>query len=374
MSLPTVRLGDVIELAYGRPLADSERSDVGSVPVFGANGVKAYTECFLFKHPTVIVGRKGSVGELHFCDGPSWALDVAYYVVHDEARADLRFLYWQMKTLDLPSFAKGVKPGLNRNEVYNLNIALPSKAEQRRIVALLDEATQHIAALESAYAQTETKYAELASSALEAALTTVSCDRVERLGEICEIEIGRTPPRADPRQWDQDESSNNVWVSIADMTAVSGGVISSSKERISDLAAASGRLVRAGTLLMSFKLSIGKLAITGCDLYTNEAIAALCLPTNSRVSQRYLYHYLSSVDWMAEARGNEKVKGATLNKAKLKELRVPVPTFEDQVRISTHIDNLKIEIERGMTSARRRLERVRDLRQSMLEAAFRGDL
>jgi type I restriction enzyme S subunit len=255
-----------------------------------------------------------------------------------------------------------------------VTIPLRPMVEQRRIVSLLDEATQHIAALEAVYAQTAMKYADLASSALGATLKSVSCDRVERLGQICEIEIGRTPPRADSRQWDQDKSTNNVWVSIADMTAVSGGVISSSKERISDLAAASSRVVRAGTLLMSFKLSIGKLAVAGCDLYTNEAIAALCIHANSKVSQRYLYHYLSSVDWAAEARGNEKVKGATLNKAKLKELRIPVPNLEDHIRIATHVDNLKKETQSGMTSARCRLERARDLRQSALEAAFRGEL
>lgn len=169
------------------------------------------------------------------------------------------------------------------------------------------------------------------------------------LGELCTIQIGRTPARADSRQWDPQRRTKNVWVSIADMSASETLEISSSKEHLSDLGAASGRIVPAGTILLSFKLSIGKVAVTGCDLYTNEAIAALLLPDDAPVCREFLVWFLRSVDWEKEAAGSDKVKGATLNKKKLSGLLVPVPPVSEQKRIAAKLDAIDDRI-RGITT------------------------
>lgn len=160
------------------------------------------------------------------------------------------------------------------------------------------------------------------------------------LGELCTIQIGRTPARADSRQWDPQRLTGNVWVSIADMSASETLEISSSKEHLSDLGAASGRIVPAGTILLSFKLSIGKITVAGCDLYTNEAIAALLLPDDAPVSREFLVWFLRSVDWEKEAAGSDKVKGATLNKKKLSGLMVPVPPVAEQKRVSGALERI----------------------------------
>lgn len=91
---------------------------------------------------------------------------------------------------------------------------------------------------------------------------------------------------------------------------------------------------------MSFKLSIGKLAFAGTNLYTNEAIAALNVRSPKRLCPEFLYHYLSSVDWTALSAGSEKVKGATLNKAKLSVVPVPVPSLAEQRRIVAKLDSM----------------------------------
>ena len=155
---PLVPLGEVVELAYGRALPAEDRTPDGVVPVFGANGIKAFTDQALHNEATIIVGRKGSVGELVRCEGPSWALDVAYYTIPDSTRVDQDYLYYWLTAADLPSLAKGVKPGLNRNEVYAKDLSLPPLEDQARIVALLDEVS---AAADKAL--------ELATTRLEAA-------------------------------------------------------------------------------------------------------------------------------------------------------------------------------------------------------------
>ncbi len=141
----TKKLGEILELEYGKPLDESDRNPNGRYPVYGANGEKSRTDKFYCGTPTIVVGRKGSAGELTLTEGRFWPLDVTYFVTFDERKYDLRFLYYLLTTLELPKLAKGVKPGINRNEVYSQITEVPPLAQQQRIVAILDEAFAGIA-------------------------------------------------------------------------------------------------------------------------------------------------------------------------------------------------------------------------------------
>ena len=133
-------LGDICEFKYGKSLPAKNRIE-GAFPVFGSNGqvgshVKAITRA-----PTIVVGRKGSVGELHYSDSPCWPIDTTYYVDPSTSKADLRWLYHAMKMLRLTELNKAAAvPGLNRNDAYQQKILLPDIEDQRRIAAILDKA------------------------------------------------------------------------------------------------------------------------------------------------------------------------------------------------------------------------------------------
>ena len=152
------------------------------------------------------------------------------------------------------------------------------------------------------------------------------------LAELCDITIGKTPSRAEPRFW----GGRHTWLSIADMNA--GRKLCASAETISDAGAVEcrGRLVEPGTVLMSFKLSIGKVGVTEIPLYTNEAIAALPIRDPRRLSPGYLYYALQVVDLLAET--DNAAKGKTLNKGKLERLQIPVPPLDEQRRIAAILD------------------------------------
>jgi type I restriction enzyme S subunit len=129
-----IKLSDVIKLEYGKGLEDSDRKVDGIYGAYGANGVKAKTNKFLYDKPSIVVGRKGSAGELTLVEDKFWALDVTYYVTHDNKETDLYFLYYALKMLNIPTLAKGIKPGINRNDVYDLRIPLPTLSEQKLVV------------------------------------------------------------------------------------------------------------------------------------------------------------------------------------------------------------------------------------------------
>ena len=175
--------------------------------------------------------------------------------------------------------------------------------------------------------------------------------------------IGRTPRRDTPQYWGGDRP----WASIADMHA---DVITQTFERITDVGAqeSGARLLGAGTLLMSFKLTIGKLAIAGVDLYTNEAIVGL-VPRNPQVIDRdYLRYALTLVAPRAES--SHAVKGRTLNQQSLADLAIPVPPLPEQRRIAAMLKEQLAAAERARAAAKERMAAASALPASYLRAAF----
>ncbi|MBO3708986.1 MAG: restriction endonuclease subunit S [Candidatus Accumulibacter sp.] len=138
----TVQLGVALELAYGKALPKSVRAEGGLVPVYGSNGVAGSHDEVLVGGPTVIVGRKGSAGAVHYVDGPCYPIDTTYFV---RPRAgfdfDMKFLFYLLRKLDLARLrtATGV-PGLTREDVYREAVPVPPIEDQRRIVDLLSRA------------------------------------------------------------------------------------------------------------------------------------------------------------------------------------------------------------------------------------------
>lgn len=139
---------------------------------------------------------------------------------------------------------------------------------------------------------------------------------------ICEIKIGATPKTERGEYW----GGPHAWVTISDMTS---RYVTNTGRTLSDegVAKSSVKLLPKGTVLLSFKLSIGKVAIAGRDLYTNEAIAGL-VPKNDRVLPEYLYYLLPALDlkgYMQPA-----AKGKTLNKKILEGIRIPLVSKREQ--------------------------------------------
>ena len=189
--------------------------------------------------------------------------------------------------------------------------------------------------------------------------------KTSRLGDLVDITIGRTPSRSDESLWDKNKDTDNVWLSIADLP-VRDNQVGDSKEYISDTAARSFAIVPKGTLLVSFKLTLGRLAYAGRDLRTNEAIAAL-RNSEDTILNDYLYHYLTHFDWFGYASADQKVKGFTLNKAKLAEIQIVYPeSLETQQRITQKLDAAFSRVSEAEELMRRNIENVNMLQKSIL--------
>ncbi len=152
------------------------------------------------------------------------------------------------------------------------------------------------------------------------------------LGEICDVNIGRTPARNRPDFW----GLGHPWLSIADMKQ--GRTLRTTKESITDTAVnnCNCKWVEKGTVLLSFKLSIGKVGITELPMFTNEAIASLPIQDRKRLCTEFLYWVLQSIDLTLGL--DRAAKGLTLNKAKLLKIEIPIPPLPEQKRIAAVLD------------------------------------
>lgn len=134
------KLGDVAELCYGKALKKEDRRD-GSSPVFGSSGIVGSHETALVKGPGIIVGRKGNVGSVFWCDEDFFVIDTAYYVT---SSLPLRFLYYVLPTLNFINSDAAV-PGLSRSQAYTLELLIPPASLLEKFCDLANKFEQQAA-------------------------------------------------------------------------------------------------------------------------------------------------------------------------------------------------------------------------------------
>ena len=174
-----------------------------------------------------------------------------------------------------------------------------------------------------------------------------------RFGNTADFSAGRTPARKEPSFWN---SGDHAWVSIADMK--DGETLTSTKETVTKKAAKQvfgAEPKRVGTVIMSFKLTIGKIARLGIPAYHNEAVISI-RPYTSDL-ERYLFKALP----IFARQGNTKgaIKGATLNRNSISNILIPLPPLTEQHRIVAKVDELVALCEQ-LEAARTKRETTRD--------------
>lgn len=132
----TASLGEICKLEYGNNLTDKMRKG-GSVPVYGSAGIVGWHDKPLTNSPTLIVGRKGSVGNVFYSEIPCYPIDTTYYVEETVCKENLRWLELFLSNFNLRQLNMATAvPGLNRNIAHLIQIPLPPLEEQKQIAAL----------------------------------------------------------------------------------------------------------------------------------------------------------------------------------------------------------------------------------------------
>ena len=332
-----VKLGEVCSFEYGSSLPKEMRLP-GPYPVVGSNGITGFHDEFTVKGPTIVVGRKGSAGEVTWIDRDCVPIDTTYYVQLKSESVLLRYLFYVLQQLRLTNLRDGAGvPGLNRNDAYEKEIPLPPLEEQEQIVAELEG------------------YRKIVKGARQVITNYKSSVRIdpgwpaEQIGHVSEILSGGTPPKAKSEYW----SGTILWVSPKDMKTER---IEDTEDHISNEAVVSSAVnlvptgavlcvVRSGILAHSFPV-----ALAGKPLTFNQDIAAIVVD-EKRMMPEWLFHVLRSMEADILIRGTKR--GGTVHSLQngfLREIDIPLPPLDIQRRIVT-----ELEAERALVEANRKL-------------------
>lgn len=419
------QVGNLIELKYGKALPERLRSGSG-FPVFGSNGIVGQHVAALTNGPTVVVGRKGSVGEVNFSDGPCNPIDTTYYV-DDVPGGQLRFWYYQLRSIGLPSLNKSTAiPGLSRSDVYPIQIMLPPVSEQQRIADKLDAVLARVDACRERLASTVPLLKRLRQSVFAAATSgrltddwrsENSCENeAAKLLELLQSDHATAGGHGRGNASDPTEEAHDLdvadipetWVvaTLRDACTpgrpITYGILKPGPEladgvpyvRVADFPGNRLRLetikktsmeideqykrarLKAGDLLLSIRGSVGRLVVIPPALEdANITQDTARLSISNRILADYVRFALLCET--TQRRMQKAVRGVAvrgINIGDVRALQIPLPPFKEQQEIVTRVKailEVAGRLEMRLTQAQAATDR---LTPALLAKAFRGEL
>ena len=379
---------DVYTLHYGKALPKTARTSGGAIQVFGSSGVVGSHTERLVVGPAIIVGRKGSAGAVFYAHEDFWPIDTTYFV-KPPSGIELRFAYYHLIALQLSRLEKSTAiPGLSRDDAYALQIAIPPRNEQRRIVAKieglffeLDKGVENLttareklkvyreAVLQRCFLSVATREYPLSNTALPPFW------RWEKLSVLATLITKGASPKWQGINYVQDAketlfvTSENVRSNYMDLEKPKfvQNVFNEGQRR---------SVLKSGDLLFNIVgASIGRAAIFDDDRRANINQAVALVRIEKRAIAEYATYFLNSALGQSSYMGKRvEVARANLSLKDVGDIEVPLPppsqiqSVVDFIKASlSRIDVLKQEL----YDEERRADA---LRQAILKKAFSGQL
>jgi type I restriction enzyme S subunit len=299
-----MNLGEAIELKRGYDLPSRERRG-GPFPIVSSSGISGRHAEAKAKAPGVVIGRYGTLGEVHYITEDYWPLNTALYV-RDFKGNDPRFVSYFLRSLDFTAYSdKAAVPGLNRNDLHTAQVSLPELPEQRAIAHILGTLDDKIelnrrmsetleamarALFKSWFVDFDPVRAKVEGRdpGLPQPLADLFPDsfedselgeiprgwEVKPIGDLAEVVGGSTPKTERTEYW---VGGTHYWVTPKDLSGLSMPVLLDTERKITDagLAQISSGLLPKGTVLLSSRAPIGYLAIAEVPVAINQGFIAM---------------------------------------------------------------------------------------------------
>lgn len=393
------KLGDVCKFQNGKKPRFSER---GIFHVYGGNGAYGFSDLSNAEPRNIVIGRVGAYcGSLYYLTMPSWITDnaiLATPITHE------RFLFYLLRSKNLNRMSQGgAQPLLNQSILNGIEINLPPLEEQKRIAEILGSLDDKIELLQKQnktledmakalfkswfmdfdvvrakqkglpkadimreYHLTEELYDLFPSSFADSPLGPIPSGwEVKKAQEIADIAIGRTPPRKETK-WFSTDSTDTTWISIKDLGNC-GVFIGDSSEYLTEDAVSKFKIpmIPTKTVVLSFKLTVGRVAITMKEMCSNEAIAQF---KDAMVPVEYLYLLLKHINF--SLLGSTSSIATAINSNTIKNMNVLIA---DSVLLSAfkeRTQNLFDKIEINL----KQIQTLTELRDTLLPRLISGKI
>ena len=383
-----VKLGDLVNFRRGYDLPHSEMRG-NNFKVVASNGVIGYHSNYTTKAPVITIGRSGNIGTPFYYDEDCWAHNTTLYV-DDFKNSYPKFIFYLLKTLNLKKIGGGsAVPTLNRNHIHPLEIYTTiDYNEQKAIAGVLSafddkiELNNRIIKNLEEQAQTLYKhwfvdfefpnengqpYKSSGGTFKDSELGKIPINwEVKKIKDVYNITIGRTPPRKNKELFSFNRNDIN-WISISDMSN-NNFYIMNSKEylNLNTIGNFNIPLVNENTVILSFKLTIGRVAITTKKCVTNEAIAHF--NTNNKFLLEYTFLVLKNFDF--SKLGNTSSIATAINSSIIKDMKILLPLNNQILKFHEKMNEFFEEIKK----LQQENEKLAEMRDYLLPKLMSGKI
>lgn len=371
----TKPLGDLVEVLdrLRKPITKKNRK-AGPYPYYGATGVLDHVDGYIFDEPLVLIGEDGAkwdagANSAFAIDGKTWVNNHAHVMrpLRDKILDD--WLIYYLNGADLMPFISGMTvPKLNQGRLREIPIPVPPLEEQRRIVAVLDEAFDGLdRAKENAEVNLRNSR-ELFESIKSAELAYSDFDREEViLSEVADI----TSSLVDPREKE-----------YTDMLNLGAGNMITGTDELIDVKTAREEKLKSGKYLFDETTVLYSKIRPYLRKAARPNFHGLCsadvyplTPRPGRLDRDFLFHLLLGNDFTEYAiSGSDRAGMPKVNRKHMFSYRFELPPLEAQKRIANAIDEAHVSCNALVELANKTLHDLGDLRQSVLQKAFTGEL
>ena len=369
-SWPIKTLGEICEIYQPQTIGSKDMVPNGPYVVFGANGPIGHYDRFNHENSEVTVTCRGATcGTVNVTPSYVWITGNAMVVRPNEEEMSKLFLKYWLEGLDYSSVITGAaQPQITRTTLSPLKIPVPPLDEQKRIVALLDAASVRVAELSACYEQAHTNANNLFNSVLRDELQSNPDWPTKRLDEISEVRDGtHDSPRPADSGFPLVTSKNirNGRISLEGSYLISAHDYDQINRRSK---------VDKFDVLISMIGTVGEVCLATWE--PDFAIKNVGLiKTGNESLSRFLVYFLISPAGKGGIRNSES--GTTqrfIGLGKLRGLEIQVPPLDEQMRIVARLDSMRAKTSEMVAAFDAKLIAAKNLRQSILEAAFAGEL
>ncbi|MCC5915645.1 MAG: restriction endonuclease subunit S [Balneolaceae bacterium] len=368
---------DVLEIRSGRNQKEVENPK-GAYPIYGSGGtIMGYADDYICEEGTTIIGRKGTIDNPLFIETKFWNVDTAFGLIAGD-ELDKRYLYYFCLSFDFTSRDKGTTlPSLVKKDLVNINIPIPPLPEQKRIVAILDEAFEAIDQAKANIERNIQNAEELFQSKLNEIFSQSGEGWEEKsIEEITKVINGYAFKSNDfsPENTVKAIKITNVgvqeFVEDTENNLPSDFVNTYDKVKVER-----GAIVIALTrTIISNGLKVARVPDSYDGALVNQRVAALS-SNNNVINPTYLYYFLSTDIVSNYVLSNvNTLMQPNLSIKDLKRLKVPVCSISKQKEITFIIESLWDNVGGLINSYKEEIKNLNELKKSILQKAFSGEL
>lgn len=373
----------------GHDLPDDAREE-GPVPVYAGGGITGWHKEACALPPGIVTGRYGTIGEFHLVSTPYWPLNTALYSIdlHDNDPEYLHYLLEFLAPLFHVHAGKSAVPGVDRNDIHAIPVALPGREQQQRIAAFLGREARRIDGLLTAKQRVLELLTEKRKAIIATAVTR-GLDPKVKLRESGVPWLGKLPVhwRALPVKFGFSRIGSGTTPSSGDAQYYGGGVpwittselrennIYESSQSVTQLAVnehSALKLYPPGTVLFAmYGATIGRVALLRIHATVNQAVCALAEAIEWAPEFVFFSLQASREYLVAEASGGGQ---PNLNAEKVRNHTIPCPPLDEQRAIVKHVAHDTAKLDAVCAATGRTIALLRERRSALIASAVTGQL